>query len=328
MASPFFSIVCPNYSRARQVVAAVRSALWQTETDFEMIVVDDGSKDDSQARLAEIKDPRLKCIFNSTNGGQHAARNQAIKSARGEWIAFLDNDDLYLPRRLEVMRAAITARPETGFWFSNAYVHRYGRIVGTLFDPKRAIPEGRVPGYYAVGDEYLPYVTTVVVVRRSAFEKTGYFRQDLKMLEDTELYTRMIGGGLQVGVVREPLAVRTLHEGNFTRAHQIGFVESLEALKAAQAPPEVTARIHEKFAWDGARYFLKSGQPASRASFCSRRSGPQSKSSLLYAETYIPEGALKAAKAARKAFLRLRHHPAFASRELREVSRLISPLLD
>jgi glycosyltransferase involved in cell wall biosynthesis len=327
MTAPFFSIVCPNYSRARQVCAAVRSALWQTCPDFEMIVVDDGSKDDSAARLSAIKDPRLKLLLNKTNAGQHAARNQAIKAARGEWIAFLDNDDLYLPRRLETMRREIERRPEVGFWFSNAYVHRYGRIVGTLFDPRREIPQGKVPGYYAVGDRFLPYVTTVVVVRRAAFEKTGYFRTDLKMLEDTELYARMLEGGLPVGAVREPLAVRTLHEGNFTRAHKLGFVESIEALKNSNPPPDVEAGIRRRFVEDGAVYFLKSGEPELARELLLKELGEEAKSSPLYLRTFIPAPALKAAKALRKGWLRLRHHPALASRELKEVYRLIDPLL-
>lgn len=325
---PFFSIVIPTYKRARQVTAAVRSALWQTEKDFECLVVDDGSKDDTQAKLEAIDDPRLRCFFNADNKGQHASRNQAIREAKGEWIAFLDNDDLYLPRRLEAVKAAIMDRPDVGFWFTNAYVHRYGRIVGTLFDPARPITEGKVPGYYAVGDEHLPYVTTVVVVRREAFLKTGFFREDLKMLEDTELYARMIGGGLQVGVVREPLAVRTLHEGNFTHAHRIGYIESLEALKGSGAPPETAARIREKSIWEGADYFLKSLKPGVAREFLLKEAGPGARFSLLYAKTFIPEPALRAAKALRKGYLMLRHHPAFASRELREVHRLIDPLLN
>lgn len=326
--SPFFSIVCPCYNRARQAVAAVRSVLWQTEADFELLVVDDGSKDDTRARLSEIKDPRLKCFFNKTNAGQHAARNQAIKLARGEWIAFLDSDDLFLPRRFEVMREAILRRPEVGFWFSNAYVYRYGRIIGTLFDPARAIPEGRVPGYYAVGEEYLPYVTTVVVVRRSAFEKTGYFRQDLKFLEDTELYARMIGGGLEVGVVRAPLAVRTLHEGNITLAHQTGLDESLEALRAGDAPPETTERIRRRFISDAAGYFLKSGRPETARALLLKELGPGARRSALYAATFVPAAALAAAKSLRRLYLRARHHPAFASAEVNEVWRRITPLLE
>ncbi len=328
MAPPLFSIVIPTYNRARRAVAAVRSALWQTDPGFECLVVDDGSADDTRARLEPLSGPRLRLFFNAVNRGQHVCRNQAIREAKGEWIAFLDSDDLFLPRRLERVRAAIEARPDVGFWFTNAYVHRYGRIVGTLFDPARAIPEGRVPGYYAVGDERLPYVTSVVVVRREAFLKTGFFREDLKFLEDTELYARMLEGGLKVGALREPSVVRFLHEGNITQGHLIGYAEALEALESASTPPEAAARLKARFARQGAEYLLKALQPEAARAFLLREAGPAARSSPLYAKTFIPAPALRAAKALRRGWLMLRHHPAFASRELREVQRLIDPLLD
>ena len=327
MTTPLFSIVIPTYNRARQVVAAVKSALWQTDADFECLVVDDGSRDDTQVRLEQIKDPRLKCAFNKVNKGQHASRNQAIRSAKGEWIAFLDNDDLFLPGRLAAVRATIAGRPSVGFWFTNAYIHRYDRIIGTLFDPARDIPEGRLPGHYALGDTYLPYVTTAVVVRRDAFLKTGFFREDLRMLEDTELYTRMIGGGLEVGALREPSAVRFLHEGNFTQDHRLGFVESVEALKAAGLPAETVAVLRNNFSCDGAEYFWKSLRPALARELLLNEVGPGARGSLFYCKTFIPTPFLRLSKAARKAYLQVRHQPLLSPPDVREVYRLIAPLL-
>jgi|CXWL01.1.fsa_nt_gi glycosyltransferase involved in cell wall biosynthesis len=328
MATPFFSVVIPTYNRAGQAVAAVKSVLWQTEGDFECLVVDDGSRDDTRARLERIKDPRLHCVFNTVNQGQHACRNQAIRGAKSDWIAFLDSDDLFLPRRLEEVRAAISGRPSAGFWFTNSYVYRYNRIIGTLFDPARPIPEGRLPGYYALGETYLPYVTTMVVVRRDAFLKTGYFRQDLRMLEDTELYTRMIGGGLEVGALRQPSAVRFLHEGNITQDHRLGFVESVEALRVAGLPAEKEADLRKKFAWDGAEYFWKSLRPELARELLLKEVGPEAQNSPFYLKTFIPTPLLRATKAARKAYLQIRHHPLLSAPEVRDVYRQIEPLLD
>ena len=189
--------------------AAALSVLAQTEKDFECFIVDDGSTDDTGRVLGALpKDSRLKLLRMEKNGGQHACRNRAIKLSQGRFVTFLDSDDLYLPGRLAAFRRAAEERPAAGFWFSNAYVHRFGRVQGTLFDPARSIPQGKVPGWYAVGDKFLPYVTTNVAIRREAFDKHGVFREDLRILEDTELYARMLGGGLEVaGLGRQEVDV-------------------------------------------------------------------------------------------------------------------------
>ena len=94
------SIIIPTYNRAQYVVRAVRSALEQTYQNVEVIVVDDGSIDDTQLSLATLSDPRLR-IIKQDNGGVSAARNTGIAAALGEWVAFLDDDDSWMPNKLE-----------------------------------------------------------------------------------------------------------------------------------------------------------------------------------------------------------------------------------
>ncbi|MEE8425083.1 MAG: glycosyltransferase family A protein, partial [Elusimicrobiota bacterium] len=259
---PYFSVVLPTYNRARMAAAAILSVLGQSERDFELIVVDDGSTDNTAAVLAKLpKDERLRVLSMEKNQGQHKCRNRAIREARGEFVTFLDSDDLYLPERLAEFRRAAEGRPGTGFWFSNAYQRRYGRVIGRLFEPGREIPEGKVPGWYAVGDEFLPYVTTNVAIRREAFDRYGFYREDLKILEDTELYARMLGGGLEVGAISTPLSVRALHEGQITGDYQRDFTKSLEALKAGNPPPEEAARKRRELAIEIATYLWKGLKP-------------------------------------------------------------------
>lgn len=326
MSAPLFSVVIPTYNRAASAAAAVRSVLAQTERSWECLVVDDGSADGTRERLSGFCDPRLRFFWNGENRGQHACRNQAIRESRAPWIAFLDSDDLFLPRRLEALAAAIAARPARGFWFTNAYVHRWGRIVGRLFDPARAVPEGKVPAWYAVGDRWLPYVTTMVCVRREAFDKTGFFREDLRILEDTELYARMFRDGLEVGVLKEPLAVRFLHEGQITRDHGRDFLESMEALKAAGAPPEVAAEHRARIAREVASYLWKSLKPAEARELLERELGASARRDPLWWASFLPPVLLAPARAGREALARLRWR-AFAPAEYGEAAATVDALL-
>ena len=104
-ASPSVSIVIPAYNRADSIVAAIESVLRQTWTDFELIVVDDGSTDGTVAAARRIDDPRLRLTEGRVNRGAAAARNLGAAEARGGWIAFQDSDDEWLPEKLEKQMA-------------------------------------------------------------------------------------------------------------------------------------------------------------------------------------------------------------------------------
>jgi glycosyltransferase involved in cell wall biosynthesis len=324
---PFFSVILPTYNRARMAAAAALSVLAQTDRDFECFVIDDGSTDDTARVLSALpKDPRLRPLSMGSNQGQHACRNRAIRLARGEFVTFLDSDDLYLPGRLAAFRAAALARPGAGFWFSNAYTHRYGRITGLLFDPSREIPQGRLEGYFAVGESRLPYVTTNVAIRREAFERFGLFRQDLRILEDTELYSRMLAGGLEVGAIHEPLAVRFLHEAQITRDYERDYRESLQALDASRPPPEVRERYRREIASEVAGYLWKSADPGAARAFLLRELGLEARRLPLYWACLLPPWALAAMKSLRRRWIEARFSPALSP--FRPAAEAIRPFIE
>lgn len=114
-----FSVVMPLYNKGPHVEAAVRSALGQSLAAAEIIVVDDGSTDGGPDVVEAIGDPRLRLFSRSPPGpGGYAARNLGVEAARGEWIAFLDADDLWKPRHLELLSAAIASAGDAGCAFA------------------------------------------------------------------------------------------------------------------------------------------------------------------------------------------------------------------
>ncbi len=328
MTIPYFSVILPTYNRARMAAAAILSVLGQSERDFELFVVDDGSTDDTRRVLSLLpKDTRIKMILSERNKGMNPSRNQAISEAKGRFITFLDSDDLFLPERLAGFRRAIEERPERGFWFSNAYVRRFGVILDRVFDPAQEIPEGKVPGHYAIGSRFLPYLTTNVAIKREAFDRWGLFRTDMKTL-DTELFARFLGEGLEVGVLREALAVRHLHDRQLTDQHLDNFKESLQALKTANPPGESLEGLRKEVAADVAGYLLKDLRPLDARELLRKELGGAAKEHPLYLRTFLPVPVLRALKSLRRVCLQTRYSALFAPSEYKRAERLIRPYLD
>lgn len=327
MNAPFFSIILPTYNRARMARTALKTVQWQTCTDWECWVVDDGSTDDTQRMLAEFSaDKRIRVVTSAVNRGMNASRNDAISRAGGRFITFLDSDDLWLPQRLEAFRERAANDPEAGFLFSNAYVWRFDRILGLLFDPARPIPEGVVPGYYGVGDVQLPYLTTNLALLRDAFDSYGLFRTEMKTL-DTELFTRFLAQKLPVAVLREPLSVRRIHGAQLTDRAIENFEETIQALGSSGASPQICLDVRGRMARDTAMYLIKAGRPHEARELLDKEFGGVARATALYRLTFIPAWALRTGRLLRQAWLILRHHPVWASKGLREIYLLVDPLL-
>lgn len=125
---PLVSVVIPTFNRAGMIEAAVQSVQAQTYPHWEIIISDDGSTDNSRAVVQKLmgRDNRVRFVTRETNAGAQAARNAGIKAARGEWIAFLDSDDQWLPDSLE-RRMTIALRGNVDVVHSNAYILHPGR---------------------------------------------------------------------------------------------------------------------------------------------------------------------------------------------------------
>jgi glycosyltransferase involved in cell wall biosynthesis len=179
------SAVIPTYNRGSVIGRAVASVRAQTYPDVEIIVVDDGSTDDTLSRLEEMSDPSLRVLRTPVNAGASAARNLGIAEARGELIAFLDADDEWLPDKTERQVARFAEAPE-----SVGVVYCGIREVSADWPPIDRVPRHRGDLY-----ETLRVVnvlrTSGVMVRRPVFEAVGGFDTALPARHDWDLWLRI-----------------------------------------------------------------------------------------------------------------------------------------
>lgn len=129
---PFFTVVIPTFNRADKLAATIRSVLEQTFQDFELLVMDDGSTDDTEKMVSSLSDPRVRYDLAPNSGGPATPRNRGINAASAPWISFLDADDIWYPTRLSEIAQAITQNPESNVFCHNEMLHIVGANEKTL----------------------------------------------------------------------------------------------------------------------------------------------------------------------------------------------------
>lgn len=202
---PFFSIVVPAYNRAATIGRAIESCLGQGFGGFELVIVDDGSQDGTAAAVARHRDPRIVCV-RQDNAGASAARNRGADVARGRFLAFLDSDDEFLPRKLAAFHAAIEragAAAEETVWYSPLVFQRGEG--NRLVKPARAIRSDEAVGDYLFAEDGLMQTSTLVV--SAALFARVRFDEALRTLEDLDLCLRLEAQGAVFRMLPEPLAI-------------------------------------------------------------------------------------------------------------------------
>lgn len=194
------SVVIPTYNRSEVLVRALRSVLAQTRPADEVIVVDDGSTDDTRGRLAR-EFPEITYIHQE-NQGVSAARNNAIVRARGNWIALLDSDDEWLPAKLERQLETVTPDPDAVLCHTNEIWIRNGRRV----NPGRR--HEKAGGW--IFQRCLPLCAispSAALIKRSLFDEVGLFDEGMPVCEDYDMWLRVCSRHA-VHYVDEPLVVK------------------------------------------------------------------------------------------------------------------------
>jgi glycosyltransferase involved in cell wall biosynthesis len=213
--TPVVSVVTPAYNAARFLPETVDSVLAQTLADFELILVDDGSTDDTLAvaRRQATRDERVR-VLSMPNGGPAAARNMALRAARGEFLALLDSDDLICPQYLATQIGVLDAHPEASIVTANA-INRGG---GANFDGKPYWPRTtgvqRLTTCDVIGQE--DAVCILSVFRRRVYDTIGGFNPVFSGNEDYEFWLRAAVAGFVILRNHETLGFYRRHEGSLS----------------------------------------------------------------------------------------------------------------
>jgi glycosyltransferase involved in cell wall biosynthesis len=183
---PIVSVIVPAYNARATICETLHSVLQQTLRDIEVIVIDDGSLDDTLAQIATLNDPRLK-VFSGANQGHSGARNRGLQEATGEFISFIDADDLWTIDKLEQQRLALYHHPTAGVAYSwTQCIDAAGK---RLYDVPPIQFEGDVWQALLLGN----FLTSGsnILIRRSVAEAVGYFNTKLSKAEDWEYFLRL-----------------------------------------------------------------------------------------------------------------------------------------
>lgn len=225
---PLVSVVIPTYNRSAMVIDAIESVRAQTYENIEILVIDDGSTDDTQEAVSKIVDPRLRYHFLS-HAGRSAARNYGIRQSHGEYIAFLDSDDLYLPEKLRKQVVVLENQDVIGLVYSSGYfvgmddsndgcneqpstesAFIAGSKINYIHEAKKS---GALYRDIVTYDPECAILLPTVMVKKKFFELAGYFDESMSQIEDIDMWRRIAKQTI-IQALREPLVVVRRHQEN------------------------------------------------------------------------------------------------------------------
>ena len=210
------TVIIPFRNHERYLDAAIRSVLAQTHAPLELILVDDGSTDDSAA-LAQSYVPPARYLRRE-HGGAGAARNSGIERASGDYLAFCDVDDIWAPTKLERQMAAVSQDPTIDVVFARVTEFWAAEDAGPPLRPIRRNFPGALP--------------SAVLVRREAFHRVGRFAEGLRVAEWVDWYARMRDTGLREAWLPDVLVARGLHRSNNSLVQSNARIEYCRILRA------------------------------------------------------------------------------------------------
>jgi len=204
--APRVSILIPCYNAGRYLAAALDSVLAQTYRDYEIIVVDDGSQDDSAAVADRY--PQVRYFYHE-HSGISATRNLCLSKARGQLIAFLDADDLWDPEKLEKQVAYLDSHPDCQLVYT---------LVRNFFDGD---PAAMTPRQEQLLGANTDQCIATACIRKTLYDVYGAYREDLPYGEDTQWVLRLCAAGIDMKhCLPRQLYLRRIHDGNISLTHR------------------------------------------------------------------------------------------------------------
>ncbi len=212
---PEIAVIIPTYNRAQMLARALRSVLAQTESDWECVIIDDGSTDDTSAVVESFAEPRFRLLAQA-NQGPAAARNKGIRAAQARLITFLDSDDQMLPEKLALHRAAFHADDQLGLVASGwKEIDAQGNLIRERL-PWLTHPMLDLAGWLTG----CPVLGSALTVKGTCLDQVGLFNPDLRVAEDYDLWLRLAYAGCKMQWLPELVCLRELHPLGISRHYQ------------------------------------------------------------------------------------------------------------
>lgn len=226
IAIPLVSVIIPTYNRAELLRETVGAVLCQSLQNFEIIIVDNMSHDETEDYIKSLADPRVRYFRNPNNGVIAVNRNLGIKHARGKYVAFCDDDDLWLPEKLQRQIEVMDNDAGIGLCYTSGCSFRDGKIIHERIVRRKVFSEHF---RHLLWENCIP--SSSVIVRKKVFEKTGLMddRPDLVAVEDYEMWLR-IAYVSKLAYVDESLIKYRLHNNFSSRLAKIA-LKNVLALK-------------------------------------------------------------------------------------------------
>jgi glycosyltransferase involved in cell wall biosynthesis len=232
------SVIIPAYNQSDYLGIAIQSVLDQTYQDIEILVIDDGSTDDTGKVAKRFSDPRIKYIYQA-NKGLSGARNTGIRNSVGEYLTFLDSDDLFLPEKINILVSFLNSQPEIGLVAGQAVpIDEHGQRIGSIFDTP--IPEDS--SKWLIGN---PLHVGSVMLRRSWQEKIGFFDESLRSYEDWDMWLRLAISGCRMGWVAKPVSMYRFHPEQMVRNSAQMTNATFAVLEKTYQNPDLPRKWHE-----------------------------------------------------------------------------------
>lgn len=225
------SVVIPVYNGERYLGDAIESVLAQTYRPVQLLVVDDGSTDKS----ADVAKSYAEVLYiHQTNQGHGVAKNVGAAAANGEFLAFLDSDDLWAPDKLDLQVGHLQRNPDVG------YVSCHMR---NFLEPGQSVP----PWLAGVGLSDVPaYIPSALLVRRSVFDEVGGFDPSYRRANDVDWHLRAKDAGVRMGSVDRVLLRRRIHDANLSHDRTLDSPACSELFRAIRASIERKRRLDDR----------------------------------------------------------------------------------
>jgi glycosyltransferase involved in cell wall biosynthesis len=202
---PKFSVVISVFNKEKYIAETLKSVLAQTFTDFEVVILNDGSTDNSEAEILKFKDPRIR-YFSKENQGASAGRNFTIQQAEANYIALMDADDYWYPFYLEEQNRLLTEFPNESVFATATEIKRNRKTFKNSYSTQTFGKDSILVDYFQASQLDSVLLSISTVLKKNIFENVGWYDPKIKSGEDTDLYVRI---GLKYKVVFSPKVCAT-----------------------------------------------------------------------------------------------------------------------